>query len=46
MEVDGENDNLNIQRIAGGSVVNYTPVFSIDGEYVLLLFRMNLELNL
>lgn len=38
MEVDGEHDKLNIQRIAGGSVVNYPPAFSIDGEYVLIFY--------
>lgn len=33
MEVDQENnDKLRVQRIAGGSIIKYEPVFSLDGE--------------
>lgn len=29
-----DNEDLTVQRIAGGSVIEYPPIFSPNGEYV------------
>ncbi|CAD7079270.1 unnamed protein product [Hermetia illucens] len=34
-----EDDNLKLRRLAGGSIVDYPPLFSSDGDAILVIFK-------
>lgn len=34
MDTDNDSDSLKIKRLTGGSLIDYPPLISLDGEYV------------
>lgn len=34
MDTDNDSDSLKIKRLTGGSLIDYPPLISPDGEYV------------